>query len=283
MKKTVLEYMGILLGALFIAVGLYFFWMPSDLAAGGVSGLSIVVKSVLPAIPIGIILLVLDIFMFAIGFLMLGKSFGVRSIVCSLAISIITTILEFIFPGFVAITDDTLVILIFGAILIAIGQAIVFNLEASSGGTDIIAKIITKYFPLNIGVALMIADLCVVLLATTVFGLEKGLYAALGVFVTSALIDYIIAGINVVNYVMVIPSSEELGKEINHYILNELDRGATIYHAEGGYSGEAKMVITTVLERKEFVHFKRYMMERDPLAFVTVQNLHEVEGEGFKK
>ena len=151
MKQTVRDYIGIIIGAFLIAVGLYFFWAPSDLAAGGVSGLSIVIKALIPAIPIGIILLVLDAIMFAIGFVVLGKGFGIKSLVCSFCISMIMTGFEFIFPSWQPISDDLLILLVFGALFIAVGQALVFNLEASSGGTDIIAMIIVKYSPLNIG------------------------------------------------------------------------------------------------------------------------------------
>lgn len=283
MKKTALSYVGIIIGALFISVGLYFFWMPSDLAAGGISGLSIVIKALIPSIPIGIIIFCLDILMFLIGFLILGKSFGIRSIVCSLTVSFLMTLLEFLWPNIGIISEDTLIILLFGALFIAIGQAIVFNLEASSGGTDIVAKIINKYTHLNIGVSLMMADLVVVLFATTIFGVEKGLYAALGVLVTSSLIDYIIAGFTVQKYVMLVPSNSQSGEAIKSYILNYLDRGATVYQAEGGYSKDYKMVLTTVMDRKQFIELKKYVGSVDGHAFMTVQNLHEVVGEGFEK
>ncbi len=218
MKKKCLEYLGILIGAISISTGLYFFWMPSDLAAGGVSGLSIVIKALVPAIPIGIILLVLDILMFTIGFLVLGKSFGLKSIVCSLEVSICMTILEGFLPHIQPLSRDMLITLLFGALFIALGQAIVFNLGASSGGTDIIAKIIATYSQLNIGTALIIADLLVVICATGIFGLEKGLYAALGVIVTSTLIDYIISGLTIQKYVTIIPSTAETSEAINQYI-----------------------------------------------------------------
>lgn len=283
MKNKIQIYGGILVGALFIAIGLYFFWAPSDLAAGGVSGLSIIVKSLLPSVPIGIIMFILDMIMFMIGFAMLGKSFGVRSLICSISVSGIMTIMEWIWPNWSAISEDQIILLLFGAFFIALGQAIVFNVDASSGGTDIIAKIITKYTHLNIGTALMIADMVVVLLATSIFGLEKGLYAALGVIIVTNLIDYIIEGFNVQKYIVVIPSSRENGETINQYILNELDRGTTIYSAEGGYSGKEKMVITTVMDRKQFVELKNKIMTVDSTAFMTVQNMHEVVGEGFEK
>lgn len=283
MKRKIFEYIGILIGALCIAMGLYFFWAPSDLAAGGVSGLAIVVKAIIPQVPIGIIIFCLDMIMFTIGFIFLGKSFGARSLLCSVEVSLIMTMLEFIWPEWLPISDDLLIILIFGSLLIALGQAIVFNLEASSGGTDIIAKIITKYTNLNIGTALMIADMVVVLLATSIFGLEKGLYAALGVLVTTHLIDYIISGINVQRYVMIIPSNVLNGQKINEYIIQVLERGATHYYAEGGYSKDKKQVITTAIDRREFIRLKRYILEVDPQAFVTAQDLHEVIGEGFEK
>ena len=122
-----------------------------------------------------------------------------------------------------------------------------------------------------------------VVLAAFVFGIEKGLYAVLGVIVTTQLIDYIISGLNVQRYVMVIPSSEENIAVINDYILNTLSRGATIYQAEGGYSKARRKVITTVMERREFIEFRKAVQVLDAKAFVTVQNLHEVVGEGFKK
>ena len=283
MKSEVKIYASILVGALFIATGLYFFWAPSDLAAGGVSGLSIVLKSMLPTIPIGIIMFALDMMMFMIGFIFLGKSFGTRSLICSITVSAIMTGMEWIWPDWQPISEDLLILLIFGAFFIALGQAIVFNVEASSGGTDIIAKIMTKYLPLNIGTALMIADMVVVLLATSLFGLEKGLYAAFGVIIVTYLIDYIIAGLNVQKYVIIIPSSIQKAQSINEYILGQLERGTTLYRAEGGYSGKEKMVITTVMERKEFVELKKKIMEVDKQAFMTIQNMHEIVGEGFER
>ena len=282
MKQLVKEYIGIIIGALLIAIGLYFFWAPSNLAAGGVSGLAIVLKALFPIVPIGILIFILDCLMFMIGFIMLGKSFGLRSLMCSLSVSVLMTGLEFIWPNWQPISDDLLILLIFGALFIAIGQALVFNLEASSGGTDIIAKMITQYTHLNIGTSLMIADMIVVLLAMGIFGLEKGLYAALGVLITTNLIDYLISGFNVQRYVMIIPSSSDKVQPINTYILETLERGATIYTAEGAYSKNPKQVITTVIDRKEFIDLKKKLIRIDPLAFMTVQNLHEVVGEGFK-
>lgn len=283
MKNNIKIYGSLLLGALLIAVGLYFFWAPSNLAAGGISGLAIVLKVIFPMVPIGVIIFVLDMGMFTLGFIMLGKGFGVRSLLCSVSVSILTTILEMIWPNWVPISEDLLILLLFGALFIALGQAIVFNIDASSGGTDIIAKIITKYTGLNIGTALLLADMMVVLLAMSTFGLERGLYAALGVIITTQLIDYFISGLNIQKYVMIVASDSTKAFQISGYILNKLERGATVYHAEGAYSGEDKRVITTVIDRKEFIELKKQVIQIDEMAFMTVQNLHEVVGEGFEK
>lgn len=283
MKKTIMDYLKIFLGSLIIAAGIYYFWAPAQLAAGGISGLAIVVQSFLTNVPISLIILCLDAIMFIIGFVVLGKNFGIRSISSSLSIVIATRIYETITPNIVQLSEDNLVILIFGVLCIALGQAIVFSQGASSGGTDIIAKIISKYTHLNIGVSLLIADTVVVVLAVGTFGIEKGLYAALGVLGTGVMIDYFISGFNVEKYVMIIPSSETCCEAINKYILEDLGRGATIYKAEGAYSKDAKKVVTTVVGRREFILIKQHIQKIDENAFVTVQNLHEVVGEGFKK
>lgn len=278
-----MDYLKIFLGSLIIAAGIYYFWAPAQLAAGGISGLAIVVQNFLTKVPISLIILCLDGIMFTIGFIVLGKNFGIRSISSSLSIVIATRIYETITPSIMPLSQDNLVILIFGVLCIAFGQAIVFSQGASSGGTDIIAKIISKYTSLNIGISLLIADTVVVVLATGTFGIEKGLYAALGVLGTGVLIDFFISGFDVEKYLMIIPSSEAYCEMINRYILEDLERGATVYKAEGAYSKESKKVITTVVGRKEFILIKQQVQKIDVDAFMTVQNLHEVMGEGFRK
>lgn len=281
MKEKVLAYVKIILGSLAVAIGIHYFWAPSDLAAGGISGLAIVIESFLRPIPISVIILGLDIGMFIIGFLVLGASFGLKSILSSLSIAGFMRLFEVFMPETSVLSQDTLVILIFGGIFIAFGQALIFRQGASSGGTDIVAKIITKFIHLPIAMSLLIADMVVVLLAATTFGIEKGLYAALGVLLVTLMIDFFITGINVEKYVMIIPSNETAQKRIANYILNDLERGATVYPARGAYADSPKNVIATVVDRREFILIKQYVQQEDKRAFVTVHNLHEVVGEGF--
>ncbi|MEG0710797.1 MAG: YitT family protein [Niameybacter sp.] len=282
MKHQIMTYVKIVLGSIAVAIGIYFFWAPAQFAAGGISGLAIVLQSVVPQIPISVLVFGLDILMFLVGFIALGAGFGIKSMTSSLSIALTMRIFEHLIPKVNMLSRDHLVILIFGALFIAFGQAVIFNQEASSGGTDIIAKIISKYTHLNIATSLLIADMAVVLLAISQFGVEKGLYAALGVLITTTLIDYFISGFSVEKYMVIIPSEESLVQPITVYILEELGRGATKYNAEGAYSNKRKSVITTVVDRGEFIRLKEYVSQIDKNAFVTVQNLHEVMGEGFK-
>ncbi|MEG0388595.1 MAG: YitT family protein [Niameybacter sp.] len=282
MKHQIMTYVKIVLGSIAVAIGIYFFWAPAQFAAGGISGLAIVLQSVVPQIPISVLVFGLDILMFLVGFIALGAGFGIKSMTSSLSIALTMRIFEHLIPKVNMLSRDHLVILIFGALFIAFGQAVIFNQEASSGGTDIIAKIISKYTHLNIATSLLIADMVVVLLAISQFGVEKGLYAALGVLITTTLIDYFISGFSVEKYMVIIPSEESLVQPITVYILEELGRGATKYNAEGAYSNKRKSVITTVVDRGEFIRLKEYVSQIDKNAFVTVQNLHEVMGEGFK-
>lgn len=274
------QYLIITLGSFFISGSVYFFLAPSKLAVGGISGLSIVIKELMANVPIGFIMLTLNTIMFIIGFLVLGKSFGIKTIYSSLVISLSMLLYEKIVPVIGIISQDMLIVLIFGMALTSVGQAMIFNQDASSGGTDIIAKIITKFFPVNIGRALQIADFFVICAAIGVFGIEKGLYALLGIIINGFLVDYIVAGFNVSKYVTIISSKT---KEVNQYIINDLNRSATVYPAKGAYSNSDREVITTVVNRREFIKLKNTIRVVDPNAFVTVQQLHEVMGEGFTK
>lgn len=280
MKNIVKEYIIITIGGLLIASGLYFFLAPTQLAAGGISGLSIVFKEIFPYLSLGSIMLVLEVVMFTLGFIVIGKKFGIKTIYCSFSISIFMIILERILPIATSFSKDTIVMLIFGILFTSGGQALIFNQSASSGGTDIIAMIITKFININIGFALQIADFFVICAAIGVFGIEKGLYALLGVLLNGLLVDYFIAGFNVAKLVVIVSAKTE---EINQYIINQLDRSATVYAATGAYTKQEKQVVTTVVDRRQFIQLKNYITSIDPAAFVTVQQLHEVMGEGFTK
>ncbi|MBU3127777.1 YitT family protein [Clostridium tagluense] len=279
MKKIIKEYILITIGLALVAVGFYFFLVPNNLAVGGVSGLAMIINLYVPALSIGAIMLVLNLILFIIGFIFIGSSFGVKTIYSSLGLSGMIWILEKTCPMSGSITNDLFLELIFGILIGAVGLGMVFNQNASTGGTDIIAKILYKYFHLDIGKALLLSDFLVTILAGIAFGPKIGMYALLGVIINGFTIDAVIAGMNICKKVEVVSSR---GEEIKRYIIEELGRGATLYTAKGAYTNEEKEVITTVLGKKEFIKLKIYIKEIDKKAFIITYNVHEILGEGFK-
>lgn len=278
MKKTIYEYVMITLGLILVAAGVYFFLIPDDLAAGGVTGLAMVINHYFPVLNVGAIMLVLNVILFIIGFIFIGSGFGVKTIYSSLMLSFLISIMEILFPLEGPITEDIFINLIFGILVGAIGMAIVFNQNASTGGTDIVAKILNKYMHLDIGKGLLLADLVVTLLAIAAFGATIGMYSLLGVIINGFTVDSAIQGLNIIKKVEIVSSK---GAEIKNFIIKELDRSATLYDAKGAYSLQNKEVITTVLGKREVIRLKNFIKEIDPKAFIITYNVHETLGEGF--
>ena len=279
MKKGVREFILINIGNMLLAGGIYFFLVPNDLAVGGVTGLAMVINHYLPFISLGALMIMMNIILFVIGFIFIGPNFGAKTIYASFSLSGMIWILEKVYPMKVPFTNDLLVELLFGILIGAVGMAIVFNQNASTGGTDIIAKILNKYFHTDIGKSLLMADFFVTLLAAIAFGPKIGMYALLGVILNGLTIDAVIGGLNSYNKVEVVSEKEE---EITKFIIKELDRGATIYIAQGAYTGKEKRVITTVVGKKEFIRLKNFIKDVDKQAFIMTYTVHETLGEGFK-
>lgn len=278
MKKTIYEYVLITIGLILVAAGVYFFLIPNDLAAGGVTGLAMVINYYFPVLNVGAIMLVLNIILFIIGFIFIGSGFGVKTIYSSLMLSFIISMMEVAFPLEGPVTNDIFINLLFGILIGAIGMAIVFNQNASTGGTDIIAKILNKYLHLDIGKGLLLADLMVTILALAAFGATVGMYSLLGVVINGFVVDSAIQGLNIIKKVEIVSSK---GDEIKNFIIKELDRSATLYDAKGAYSLQNKEVITTVLGKREVIRLKNFIKEIDPRAFIITYNVHETLGEGF--
>jgi uncharacterized membrane-anchored protein YitT (DUF2179 family) len=279
MRKTIKEYILITIGAVLVAISVHFFLSPANLAAGGVSGIAIILSKFLPQIPIGLMMLSMNIILFIVGFIFIGNSFGGKTIYASLSLSGITWVLERLFPMKGPVVEDLFIVMIFGVLISGVGMALVFNQNASTGGTDIIAKILNKYTHLEIGKALLISDFFISLGAAAVFGPLIGMYALLAVIINGFAIDAVIQGVSTCMQVTVI---SEKGEKIKSFVIDELSRGVTLYKATGAYTGDRKEVIVTVVSRREFIRLKNYVSMLDKTAFVTVANIHEVLGEGFK-
>lgn len=280
MKTKTKEYILITIGVIMVSCGMYFFLMPSNLATGGANGLAIVINHFIPVLPVGILMLFINIILFITAFIVLGKGFGVKTIYASLAISLLVFILEKVYPMTNSFTGDILLELIFGIVISGVGMGIVFNQNASTGGTDISAKIINKFFNINLGKAVFLSDILITILAGFAFGINLSMYAMLGVLINSFVIDYIIDGLNVKKEVTIISNNIE---EIKEYIIETLDRGFTFYYGKGGYSNEDRKIILVIISKREFIRLRAYINKLDSNAFLTVKNTHEVYGDGFSK
>lgn len=280
MFKNTKEFIFINIGVTMVAIGLYFFLIPSDLATGGASGLAIVVNNFLPVLPISVILLIINIILFIAAFIVLGKGFGGKTIYASLLLSLII----FLFEQFIvlnsALSNDLLLNLIFGIVISGVGMGIVFNQDASTGGTDILAKMINKFTNLPLGRAIFLADLLIVIAAGFAFGITKSMYAMLGVLMNGFVIDYIIDGLNVKKEVTIFSSENEAIKE---YIITTLERGFTVYYGRGGYSNVDKEILVVITSKREYIKLRNFVYQIDSSVFLTVNTTHEVYGEGFTR
>ncbi|MDO4793504.1 MAG: YitT family protein [Filifactor alocis] len=266
------------LGLLIMSMGIYFFLMPSNLAVGGVTGLAIVLRSIIPSFPTGLFMIVINSILFVFAFLFIGKEFGGYTIYASFTLSGMITLWEILFPNTHLVTDDLLINLLYGILINGVGYSLIFNQNASTGGTDIVAKIINKFTHIDMGKSLFLSDFLITVMAGLTFGPKLGLYALLGILMNSVIIDKAIAGFNTRVNLKIITKYQD---EVNRFILTELLRGTTIFYAEGGYSKDRKPVINTIVTRKEYIKIKNFVKDLDPQAFISINFVHEVLGEGF--
>lgn len=278
-KKQAKEWLLITLGTLLVAAGVYFFKFPNNFSTGGVSGLAVILARYVPGITQGDFVLVINVVLLLIGFLVFGRSFGVRTAYCSLLMSGFIWVLERVLPLTHPMTSQPLMELIFAVSLPAVGSAILFNLDASSGGTDIVAMLLRKYTSLNIGNALMASDCVITVMACVAFGMETGLFSVLGLLMKCLLVDMVLENINTHKCFHIITSHPE---KIENFITETLRRGATELHGEGAYTHEGRTVLLTVVSRREAVLLRRYVKSVDPAAFLLITNTGEIIGKGFR-
>ena len=277
-NNRVKEYLLITFGIMLVAISIEYFLAPNNIAGGGVTGLAIIINRLIPSLSISLITLVVNIVLFIISFMILGGDFGKRSVITCIGLSLIMWVIEN-FLGPKAITQDLIMATIFGTLISAFGMAIVFNNNSSTGGTDIVAKIMNKYLHMNIGTSLLIIDLIITLFAVSVFGVDSGLYAMFSVIFLGVTVDRFIDGFNSSKELIIM--SEKVN-EIGDYIINDLQRGCTYLKAEGAYRKENIKVIYSIMSRNEFIKLKRFIMENDPNAFISVRESYEELGEGFR-
>ena len=277
--KQIKEWVLITLGTLVLAAGVYFFKFPNNFSTGGVSGISVILGHYFPGITPGDFVMVINVALLIVGFAVFGKNFGVRTCYCSLLMSGFIWVMERAVPLSQPMTSQPLVELIFAVGLPAVGSAILFNLDASSGGTDIVAMVLRKYTSLDIGKALMCSDCIITLMACVAFGMETGLMSVLGLVIKSLLVDMVLENISVHKCFHIITANP---KPIEEFITKTLHRGATELHGEGAYTHADRTVLLTVMNRREAIVLRKYVKQVDPGAFLLIMNTGEIIGKGFR-
>jgi len=270
------DYIIITASILLIAVGIYFFRFPNNFTFGGVSGLSVVLGKVTPITP-ATANFILNIAL-VLGFLFLGRSFAVKTVYASVALSVFVSALEKFFPMSHPVTDEPMLDLIFAVVLPSFGSAILFNMGASSGGTDIIAMIVQKHTGTDVGRALFISDVLITLSAFLVFSVKTALFSCLGLMMKTVVIDSAIENINLRKYISVICNDPV---PVCEFITKRLDRSATVCEAKGAYSHSKKFVVLTAMKRVQALQLRRFIRQEEPDAFILITNTSEIIGKGF--
>lgn len=277
MKSKLKNFSLLTISTLIMAVGIYFFKFANNFTFGGITGIAVLVAKFLP-ISASDFSFVVNILLLIIGWIVLGKSFAEKTAYSTILLSISLSLLERIYPMSHPLTNEPLLELIFAILLPALGSAILFNIGASSGGTDVIAMILKKYTSVDIGKGLMISDFIFTLAGFLVFNVKTGLYSLFGLIMRSALIDNFIESFNRSKYFHVVTSNATC---ICDFIQNDLQRGATIVNATGAFTGDDKYIILTVLSPSQAVKLRNFIKEHDPKAFLLVSNTSEIIGKGF--
>ncbi|MEQ2456647.1 YitT family protein [Flavonifractor hominis] len=266
------------LGTALVSIGVYFFKFPNNFSMGGVSGMAVLLGKLIPQLSPSTFNSIINLLFLVLGFLLLDKGFGFRTVYCSLLYAGLVQLFEVICPLNGPLTDQLMLELLFAVILPAIGSAILFNIGASSGGTDIAAMILKKYSGMDVGRALLVSDVAIAAAALVVFNVQSGLCSLLGLALKSVLVDSAIESFNRRKAFFVITSHPE---QVCDYVTHTLVRGATVWQAQGAYTHEIHHVVLTVLSRGQAVMLRRHLKEMDPHAFLIVANSSEIFGKGF--
>ncbi|MER2171769.1 MAG: YitT family protein [Psychrobacillus psychrodurans] len=273
--KNSKDYVYVIVGAAIIALAFNVFLLPNQIASGGVSGISTILKGVFGWEP-GLVQYAFNIPLFISGLIFLGAKFGIKSLVGTLVLPAVVLVSANWEPW----TMNPLLGALFGGITVGLGLGLVFRGGASTGGTDLAAQIITKYTGFSLGTSVLLLDGLIVLSAAVVFDIEKALYALIALFVTTKTIDLVQLGFSQSKMIYIITNKQD---EIRDAIYTEIDRGVTKLPAYGGYTNIERPILMVVAYQTEFTKLKHVIKTIDPAAFVIVSDAYEVLGEGFKR
>lgn len=274
-KFDVREYLIITVGVLITAAAVYFFMIPGKIVVGSLSGLVLVLSNFIP-LPISVMTFVLNAVLLIIGFIFIGREFGAKTIYTSILLPAFLGMFEIIFPNQPSLTEDIILDTLCFVLVVSVGLAMLFNVNASSGGLDIIAKLLNKYFHIELGKAMTIAGMCTAISSIFVYDKKTLIISILATYFNGIVLDHFIDGFHVRKRVCIL---SEHYPEIQKFIMQKMHRGVTLYQAWGGYDNREKVELQTILTRPEYGELMNYIHEVDPKAFITVSMVSEVIGQ----
>ena len=278
MGRTLKEYAVLTFATVVMIVGIYVFKFPNHFSFGGVTGIAVILEKV-GNFSASSYNFVINMLLLVVGFVFLGKDFGIKTVYVSVLNSVGLTLAEQWFPMSAPLTNEPVLELIFAIALPSFSAAILFNIGASGGGTDIVAMIVRKYTSFNIGTALLLVDCLITLSCFFVYDVRIGLFSLCGLLAKSLVIDGVIENINLCKYFTIICEHPE---PICEFITKNLNRSATVYKAEGAYTHGQRTVILTVMKRSQAVALRNFVKRNEPHAFITITNSSEIIGKGFQ-
>lgn len=271
-KEVVWELFTLTAAVAIIAAAVYFFLVPSHASVSSISGLGIILTNFIP-LPLSVITMVLNVVLLIIGFITCGREFGTKTVYTSILLPVFISIFERIFPNIGSLTKTQELDVLCYVLVVSVGLSILFNMNASSGGLDIVAKIMNKYLHIELGKAMSLAGMCVALSAALVYDKKTVVLSVLGTYFNGMVVDHFIFGQNLKRRVCIITKYEE---ELRNFILHELHSGATIYDAIGAYNLDKRHEIITIVDKNEYQKLMNYINNLDPKAFITVYTVADM-------
>ena len=271
-KKIIKETSVLTVAVAIIAAAVYFFLVPSHASVSSISGLGIVLSNFIP-LPLSAITMILNVVLLIIGFFTCGREFGVKTVYTSVMLPLFLGAFEEIFPDFGSMTNSQELDVLCYILVVSVGLSILFNRNASSGGLDIVAKIMNKYLHMDLGKAMSLSGMCVALSAALVYDKKTVVLSVLGTYFNGLVLDHFIFNHNVKRRVCIITKKEE---ELRQFIIHDLHSGATIYESIGAYNMEKRNEIITIVDKSEYQKLMNYIVQKDPEAFVTVYTVSDM-------
>ena len=272
-KALIKEALILTIAVAIIAAAVYFFLVPSHASVSSISGLGIVVSNFIP-LPLSAITMILNVVLLVIGFLTCGKEFGAKTVYTSLMLPLFLGMFELLFPDFTSLTDSQELDVLCYILVVSIGLSILFNRNASSGGLDIVAKIMNKYLHMELGKAMSLSGMCVALSAALVYDKKTVVLSILGTYFNGIVLDHFIFDNNIKRRVCIITKKEE---QLRRFIIEELHSGATVYEAIGAYNLEKHNEIITIVDKSEYQKLMNFINREDPKAFITIYNVSSMQ------